>query len=213
MVCGAAKASNADTIGMNWRKRKLAYTQSPPLTDEEIESFLKKGEVARFCSLNADGTIHAVPVNYSYTEGQIEVVTPVASRKARNVRRNKNVTLLIDDSGTKGVWPKGVIVYGEARLDAADLTLGEFTRLCERYFLGDRAESYARGLLGLTRWVKMVVTPKHMHHSITRRIRHTRLLPVSSTLKNIQTGLRVRPRTTILGRPIPRTHGSGRKYV
>lgn len=149
-------------IFRNWRNKKLSYTQSPHLTDEEIESFLKKAIVARFCSLNADGTIHAVPVWYSYLEGKIVVATPVASRKARNVRLNENVTLLIDDSETRGVWPKGVVVYGKAKLDATDLALGEFTRLCEKYFPGDRAESYARGLLSLTRWAKIVVTPKHM---------------------------------------------------
>jgi len=140
----------------------LPYTQSPHLTDEEIESFLKKAIVARFCSLNADRTIHAVPVWYSYLEGKFVVATPAASRKARNVRRNGNVTLLIDESETRGVWPKGVVVYGEAKLDATDLTLEEFTHLCEKYFAGDKAESYARGLLRLTRWVKIVVTPKHM---------------------------------------------------
>jgi len=140
----------------------LSYTQSPHLTDEEIESFLERAIVARFCSLNADGTIHAVPVWYSYLEGKFVVATPVASRKARNVTRNENVTLLIDESETKGVWPKGVVVYGKAKVDAADLGLRESTRLCQKYFPGARAESYARGLLSLTRWVKIVVTPTHM---------------------------------------------------
>ena len=140
----------------------MTYTQSPHLTDEEIESFLKKSQVARFCSLNADGTIHAAPVWYSYMNGQIVVATPLASRKARNVGRNKNVTLLIDDSGTRGVWPKGVLVYGKAELNATDLALGEFTRLCGKYFQGERAENYARGLLSLTRWAKIVVKPERM---------------------------------------------------
>jgi len=68
---------------------------------------------------------------------------------------------LIDESEAKGVWPKGVVVYGKAKLDATDLGLREFTRLCQKYFPA-RAESYARGLLSLTRWVKIVVTPTHM---------------------------------------------------
>jgi nitroimidazol reductase NimA-like FMN-containing flavoprotein (pyridoxamine 5'-phosphate oxidase superfamily) len=121
----------------------LGYTQSPHLSGEEIESFLRKAEVARFCSLNADGTIHAVPVWYTYEHGQIIVATPAASRKARNVRRNENVTVLVDDSGTRGVWPKGVVVYGKAELDATDLQVEEFTHLCEKYFPGDRAENRA----------------------------------------------------------------------
>jgi len=160
--CARAESSNTQSAYANWRNRKLAYTQSPHLTDEEIESFLRKSEVARFCSLNADGTIHAVPVWYSYKNGQILVATPVASRKARNVRRDKNVTLLIDNSGTRGVWPKGVLIYGKAELDATDLALGEFTRLCEKYFQRERAENYAKGLLSLTRWVKIVVKPQRL---------------------------------------------------
>jgi general stress protein 26 len=140
---------------------KLPYTQSPNLTDEESESLLKKASIARFCSINEDGTIHAVPVWYSYLEGKIVVATPAASRKARNVRRNGNVTLLIDESETRGIWPKGVVVYGEAKMDVTDLVLEEFTRLCEKYISKDKAEGYAKGLLSLSRWVKIVVTPKH----------------------------------------------------
>lgn len=148
-----------------WRdggNEKVTYTQSPHLASREIESFIMKAKVARLCSLNADGTIHAVPVWYSYVDGQIVIATPVTSHKARNVRRNRSVTVLIDDSETRGVWPKGVTIYGKAELDATDLTLGEFTRLCEKYIAKDRAESYARGLLGLSRWVKMVVRPERV---------------------------------------------------
>ena len=53
------------------------------------------------------------------------------------------------------------MVYGEAKLDATDLEVEEFTRLCEKYIPKDKAESYAKGLLSLSRWVKIVVTPKH----------------------------------------------------
>lgn len=140
----------------------MPYTQSPHLTYKEIEAFFKNALVARFCSLNADGTIHAVPVWYSYLKAKFVVATPVASRKARNVRRNENVTLLIDESETRGVWPKGVVVYGKAKVDTASLELREFTLLCKKYFPGDRAENYARGLLSLTEWAKIVVTPTHV---------------------------------------------------
>lgn len=140
----------------------MTYTQSPHLTSAEIESFIERAKVARFCSLNADGTIHAVPVWYSYVDGQIVIATPTGSRKARNVKRNRNVTVLIDDSETRGVWPKGVTVYGRAELDATDLTLDEFTRLCAKYVPERGAQSYAKGLMGLSRWVKMVVKPERM---------------------------------------------------
>ncbi len=140
----------------------MSYTQSPHLTDEEIESFIEKAKVARFCSLNVDSTIHAVPVWYSYLGGKIVVATPVASRKAKNVRRNGSVTLLIDESEIRGIWPKGVVVYGDAIMEAKDLELEEFTRLCEKYIPVGKAEDYAKGLMSLTRWVKIVITPKRM---------------------------------------------------
>ena len=85
------------------------------MTMQEAESFLREAKIARFCSLNKDETIHAAPVWYKYENGEIIVATPPASRKARNVRRNKNVTILIDIS-EGGAWPKGVIVYGKAEL-------------------------------------------------------------------------------------------------
>ena len=74
----------------------LTYTQSPPMSVQEAESFLREAKIARFCSLNKDGTIHAAPVWYKYENGEIIVATPPASRKARNVRRNENVAILID---------------------------------------------------------------------------------------------------------------------
>lgn len=140
----------------------MTYTQSPPLTEEEIESLIRKAKIARFCSFNADGTIHAVPVWYEYKDGRITVATPSSSRKAKNVRRDTKVTLLIDIS-EGGVQPKGVIIYGKADPDRmTDLQVDEAISLCERYMSRDKAQSYAQGLLNLTRWVKIVVVPEHM---------------------------------------------------
>ncbi len=157
----AAKNSNADSLYENWSDGKLSYTQSPHLTNEESESLFEKARIARFCSHNADGTIHAVPVWYSYIDGKFVVATPSNSRKARNVRRNQNVTFLIDQSETKGMWPKGAVIYGEAKMDSEALTLEEFTRLCEKY-IPDKPKEYARGLMGLSKWVKIVVSPKRV---------------------------------------------------
>lgn len=138
----------------------MEYTQAPPLTEEEIESLLKHAKIARFCSFNPDGTIHAVPVWYKYENGKITITTPLASRKAKNVRRNNNVTLLIDIS-EEGEWPKGAIIYGKADSDhMTDLRMDEAIWLCEKYMPKDKVESYARGLLSLTRWVKIVITPE-----------------------------------------------------
>jgi nitroimidazol reductase NimA-like FMN-containing flavoprotein (pyridoxamine 5'-phosphate oxidase superfamily) len=65
------------------------------MTKEETESFLREAQIARFCSINKDGSIHAAPVSYKYESGQIIVMTPQARSNVRNVKRNKK------QSGTK----------------------------------------------------------------------------------------------------------------
>ncbi len=130
------------------------------MTNEEVERVLRKAEFAKFCSLNADGTIHAAPVWFKYEDGRILVSTPSASRKARNVKRNMRVTILIDTTGPKLEDFQGVIVYGKA--DMSVLTqerLPELVSLCEKYMPRERAEGYARDLLKLTKMVMISVKP------------------------------------------------------
>jgi nitroimidazol reductase NimA-like FMN-containing flavoprotein (pyridoxamine 5'-phosphate oxidase superfamily) len=141
----------------------LAYTQSPSLTKTEVESFLKEAKFARFCSLNKDGTIHVVPVWFKYEDGQIIVVTPPASRKARNVKRNRSVTVLIDVEK----WPqKGVIVYGKADLEYPinlEEHMSAMVPFHEKYMSRDKAISWCEGLFKISGpFMKIVVKPTRM---------------------------------------------------
>ncbi|MFX0108671.1 MAG: pyridoxamine 5'-phosphate oxidase family protein [Candidatus Hodarchaeota archaeon] len=134
------------------------YTQSPPLSDAEIDIFLNKAKLARFCTMNKDGTIHAAPVWFLHENGEIIIATPEASRKARNVRHNPNVTVLVDESGTPEDPAKGVIVYGEATIvGEADPKWG--ISLFEKYVPKDKAESTMKRVLKVSKWMKIVVTP------------------------------------------------------
>ena len=136
----------------------MAYTQSPPITSDEVELLLKEAPVARFCSFNEDETIHAVPIWFKYADGQIIIGTPEASRKARNVKRNKNVTVLVD---VEGSTTQGVIIYGRAELDYKDV-MSWGVSLFEKYMTKDKAESAMQGLFKISTWVKIVVTPKRI---------------------------------------------------
>lgn len=72
---------------------------------------------------------------------KIVVLTPDHSRKARNVNRNKNVTILIDL-----VKPaRGVMIYGTAELDYGDILPMAIT-ICEKYMEKERAISIAEDL-------------------------------------------------------------------
>jgi len=87
--------------------------QAPPLTGEEIESVLKENHYARICTHNKDGTIHAVPVAYGYINGQILMMSLINSRKNKNIKRNNDVTLLIDTLDPL----RGILIYGKAEID------------------------------------------------------------------------------------------------
>jgi general stress protein 26 len=132
------------------------------LTREQIESFLKEAKTARFCSHNDDGTIHAAPVWFKYEDGKIVILTPAHSYKARNVRRNKNVTVLVDT----GTPTRGVLMYGTAEARALDNELElepEAISMCEKYWTKEKAKRLALyGFPKQTSWMKITVTPKHI---------------------------------------------------
>jgi len=140
----------------------LDYTQPPPLTEEEVESFLKEARTARFCSLNKDGTIHAAPVWFRHENGQIVIITPETSRKAKNVKRNAQVSVLIDIEQPP---QRGVLIYGRAELRyprSRDEYLEEATRLYEKYMPRERAERTAQGMYQITHGVEIIVKPERI---------------------------------------------------
>ena len=132
------------------------------LTGEETESLLKEARVARFCSLNDDGTIHAAPVWFKYEQGKIVIVTPDCSTKAGNVKRNKNVTILIDVGGPS----RGVLIYGKAELEELDNEIKlkpTAVSMCEKYMSKEEAKDKAFYFFPMaTNWAKITVKPERI---------------------------------------------------
>lgn len=137
----------------------LPYTQSPHLSSKEIDAFLEAALVARLCTLNRDGTIHAAPVWYLYQQGKIVIGTPKNSRKATNIRRDNRVTVLVD---VEGPPTRGVVIYGKAEimdLDG-DQMVPEAVPIFRRYMSEEEALVYAKGLGKISSWVKLIVHPE-----------------------------------------------------
>jgi len=88
---------------------KVEYPQLPAMTEEELVSFFDQEQFARLGTFNEDGTIHIAPIFFEYVDAQILMATQATSRKIRNIKRNKNVTVLIDNTT---VPFKGALVYG-----------------------------------------------------------------------------------------------------
>jgi PPOX class probable F420-dependent enzyme len=56
--------------------------------------------LCKFASISGDGSPHLTPVWYLHENGKLIVTTPENTVKARNVRRDPRVVLLVDDGET-----------------------------------------------------------------------------------------------------------------
>jgi len=109
----------------------ITRPQAPPFEDNsEIEAFLAKPLLARFCSHNADGSIHVTPIYYLYENGEFLFGTQMASQRVKNIQRDKHVTVLIDRYEPV---LQAVLAYGEAELDFKDV-LEKRVKILERYY-------------------------------------------------------------------------------
>ena len=136
----------------------MSYTQAPHLNDEDRDDFLKEAPTARICSINEDGTIHAVPVWFKYESGQFIIASIEKNRKIRNITKNNNVTLIID-VGSPVI--KGVIVYGKAEVDLKAWD-SEAISMTEKYMSREEAEKWWQILNEHAKWVKITVKPDRM---------------------------------------------------
>ena len=131
--------------------------QCPPFANEqEMEAFLERPLLARFCSVNHDGSIHATPIYYLYQNHAFLFGTQVKAHKIQNILRNKRVTILID---TEEPILQSVLAYGEARLDFEDV-LEKRVKILERYYEDPaHARAFAQRLASAWETVIIHVTP------------------------------------------------------
>ena len=134
---------------------KVEYPQLPAMTEEELVSFFEEAQFARLGTFNENGTIHIAPIFFKYIDGEILMATQDPSRKVRNIKHNKNVTVLID---TTNVPFKGALVYGTAELDYDDV-ITKRVAIFERRLSREEAETYARRLSGKWKCVIVHITP------------------------------------------------------
>lgn len=118
------------------------YPQAPPLTEEEVVSLLEVAPIARLATHNPDGTIHVVPVWFRYVDGAILLGTQAITRKVKNIERDPNVTVLVDDTEMPA---KGAMIYGSATLDTEDL-VAERVEIFEQFMPHEAAQGMASSL-------------------------------------------------------------------
>ena len=85
------------------------------MTPEEVDRFIHDQRTMGMCTLNHDGTIHAVAMWYGFLEGAVAVETKAKSQKARNLRRDPRMTCLFEAGETYETL-QGVELVGRAEI-------------------------------------------------------------------------------------------------
>jgi len=104
------------------------------MTAEEVDAFLRERRPMTMCTINHDGSIHAVAMWYGFIGGQVALETKTKAQKTQNLRRDPHMTLLFED-GDYYEELRGVELVGRGEfVDDADQmwTLG--VNLFERYY-------------------------------------------------------------------------------
>lgn len=107
------------------------------LTKQELEELLAAPEVAVLATVDAEGRPEGSPIWFEAGSGRIYVHVGRDSKKARNVRRNPNVSLTID---TRQAPYRGAVLRGTMRELPADD--GIRRRTAVRYLGVDTGRAY-----------------------------------------------------------------------
>jgi PPOX class probable F420-dependent enzyme len=104
------------------------------MTDEEIDAFLHERRPMTMCTLNHDGSIHAVAMWYGFVDGSVAIETKAKAQKAVNLGRDTRITLLFED-GDYYEELRGVELVGHAEIvDDPDKMWELGVNLFERYY-------------------------------------------------------------------------------
>jgi hypothetical protein len=97
-----------------------------------------------------------MPVSYRYIDGQIVMASIASSRKTRNIKRNNNVTVLIDNKNAQGI-----LIYGKAKLEYDNIH-ATVVSIWETAFSAprDKVERLVRAYLDKVKYVVVRITPQ-----------------------------------------------------
>jgi PPOX class probable F420-dependent enzyme len=85
------------------------------MTDEEVDAFLHERRPLSMCTMNHDGTIHAVAMWYGFLEGSIAIESKAKAQKVQNLRRDPKMTCLFE-AGEDYEELRGVELVGRAEI-------------------------------------------------------------------------------------------------
>jgi PPOX class probable F420-dependent enzyme len=104
------------------------------MTAEEVDAFIRERRPMTMCSINHDGSIHAVAMWYGFLDGAIAIETKAKSQKAQNLRRDSRLTCMFED-GDYYEELRGVELVGRAEMvDDPEQVFRLGVSVYERYY-------------------------------------------------------------------------------
>jgi PPOX class probable F420-dependent enzyme len=104
------------------------------MTPEEVDAFIHERRPMTMCSINHDGSIHAVAMWYGFLDGAVAVETKAKAQKAQNLQRDPRLTCMFED-GDYYEELRGVELVGRAEvIDDPERMFELGVSLFERYY-------------------------------------------------------------------------------
>lgn len=154
-----AEQTGTPQMGHGVKQRDLVV-----MTPDEVDAFLHERRPMTMCTLNHDGSIHAVAMWYGFLEGSIAIETKGKSQKAVNLRRDPRLTCMFED-GDVYEELRGVELVGRAELiDDPDRMWALGVDLFERYYGGytDEMRPLVEAMLN-----KRIVAKLHVERTVS----------------------------------------------
>jgi len=85
------------------------------MTEAEVDEFLHQRQAMSLCTINHDGSIHAVAMWYGFLDGTIAIETKAKAQKAVNLVRDGRITCMFED-GDYYEELRGVELVGTAEI-------------------------------------------------------------------------------------------------
>jgi PPOX class probable F420-dependent enzyme len=105
---GTAGGRGNAAMGHGVKQRDLIV-----MSPEEVDAFIHERRPMTMCTLNHDGSIHAVAMWYGFVDGSVAIETKAKSQKAVNLRRDPRITCMFED-GDQYEELRGVELVGRA---------------------------------------------------------------------------------------------------
>ncbi len=94
--------------GVNQRNKIVMST-------DEVDAFLAERRAMTMSTINGDGSIHSIAMWYGFLEGAVAIESKAKAQKVVNLRRNPNLTMLVEDGDTYNEL-RGVTLIGKGEI-------------------------------------------------------------------------------------------------